>query len=191
MTRRLASVLVLAVCTTACESPTQQTQPQAPQAANAIAASATGGGWIEFGIPGLSDAQFGFSAVRHADGTASGVFHQVRSNADGTIDFSGEVTCLSVDHVNHRAWIGGVIRENNSTNPAFQVDTLHAPGLDVWFRVVDYGEGGDAANDRSTTYGFKHSAGILTSAEYCATMPWPAGDARTFPVVSGNVQIRP
>jgi hypothetical protein len=191
MTKRLAPVFVLAVCATACDSPTQQTQPSARQAANAIVASATGGGWIEFGIPGLSDAQFSFSAVQHADGTASGVFHQVRSNAGLTIDFSGEVTCLSVDPVNHRAWIGGVIRANNSTSPAFQVDTLHAPGLDVWFRVVDYGEGDGAPNDRSTTYGFKHSAGILTSAEYCATMPWPADDARTFPVVSGNVQVRP
>ena len=190
MTRRLAPVLVLALGT-ACDSPTQHSQPEPRRAANAIVASATGGGWIEFGIPGLSDAQFSFSAVQHADGTASGVFHQVRSNAGPTIDFSGEVTCLSVDPVNHRAWIGGVIRQNNSTSPAFQVDTLHAPGLDVWFRVVDYGEGDGAVSDRSTTYGFKHSAGIITSAEYCATRPWPAADARTFPVVRGNLQVRP
>jgi hypothetical protein len=98
---------------------------------------------------------------------------------------------VTFDPVNRRAWIGGIIKENRSTHPAFQVDTLHSPGLDVWFRVVDNGEGTSAPPDRSTTYGFKGSAGIKTSAEYCAVQPWPAGDARTFPVAQGNLQVRP
>ncbi len=190
MSRPMAWALAVVVFATACESPTQQTTVR-QSATNTVVAATSGGGWIEFNIPGLSDAQFSFQARRNADGSAFGQFHQARSVNGLTVDFTGDVTCLTVDPVNHRAWIGGVIRQNNSTNPAFQVDTLHAPGLDIWFRVVDYGEAVNAPDDRSTTFGFKYSAGFITSADYCAGMPWPVDDARTFPVVRGNLEVRP
>jgi len=32
-------------------------------------------------------------------------------------------------------------------------------------------------------------AGFDTSAAYCAGMPWAAGDARTWPVIRGAVQV--
>lgn len=154
-------------------------------AAIGVSASATGGG--HYILSGLI-IQFGFSAVAGTGG-AAGQFHHRLDTGNGIADFHGAVTCLAVDDVNHRAWIGGVITQNNSTDPAFQVDTLHAVGLDIWFRVVDYGEGAAAPPDRTTFTGFKHAAGFLTSADYCAGKPWPAGDARTWPV-TGNVQVR-
>ncbi|NIU75387.1 MAG: hypothetical protein GWN71_17950, partial [Gammaproteobacteria bacterium] len=49
--------------------------------------------------------------------------------------------------------------------PGFQED-VHQPGRDIWFRVVDYGEGENATQpDRSTFVGFEGDAGIITSAE--------------------------
>lgn len=109
------------------------------------------------------------------------------------MEFTGRATCLSFDPVNNRAWIAGTIVENRSTNPAFRVDTLHLPGMDIWFRVVDYADAAVAEADRSTVFGFRGSAGIKTSLEYCLTKPWPdtpTRDARTFPVLTGDIKVK-
>jgi hypothetical protein len=102
-----------------------------------------------------------------------------------TVSFEAKVTCLSVDAVNHRAWIGGKIEKNESTDPDLQ-GAIHQKSHDIWFRVLD-----DPTGDRSTFVGFEGSAGFLTSADYCAGRPWPAGNARTWPVVTGDITIRP
>ncbi len=102
-----------------------------------------------------------------------------------TVSFEAKVTCLSIDPVNHHAWIGGEIKENNSTDPDLQ-GAIQQKGRDIWFRVLD-----DPAGDRSTFVGFEGSGGFITSADYCAGQPWAAGNARTWPVVSGDITIRP
>ncbi|HVE78787.1 MAG TPA: hypothetical protein VNA89_07990 [Gemmatimonadaceae bacterium] len=179
-----------------CESPGRVLAPaSAPDevtlaagADHGVAASATGGG--HYLLQATFDVQFAFSAIQHASGKVMGRFHHSLERPAGTIDFHGEVTCLAFDPENHRAWIGGVITRNTSTDPAFQLP-LHQPGHDVWFRVVDYGEGGNATlPDRTTFIGFENTPGIPTSAFYCATRPWPAGDERTWPVTAGNIQVR-
>ena len=93
-----------------------------------VVTRATGGG--RYLLASLYDVQFSFSAVERADGSAAGSFHQ-SFVADGLlIEFYGEVTCVSVDPVNHRAWIGGRVVANNSQDPAFQTP-IHQPGRDV------------------------------------------------------------
>lgn len=149
---------------------------------------ATGGGKIALGIAGFSDVDFAFAALRIGNHGAKGFLFQSRTEPSGKVEFRGEVTCLSIDPVNHRAWIAGIITRNRSTHPSF-LTAIHQPGRDVWFRTVDYGEGSNSPDDRSTVLGFQGSAGIITSAEYCATKPWPDLDARTFPVSKGNVQV--
>jgi hypothetical protein len=152
-----------------------------------IVTSTTGEG--EAQLPaGFSAEAFSFSAVQHPDGTAHGRFFHRRSSASGIVDFDGDVTCVAVDPVNHRAWIGGRVTANRSTNPAF-LTAINEVGDDLWFRVVDNGEGTGNPPDRTTILGFE-SAAIPSSAFYCATMPWTAGDANTFPVVEGNIQVR-
>jgi hypothetical protein len=100
------------------------------------------------------------------------------------------VTCLSVDAVNGRAWIGGVVTVNNSTDPNQQL-AIHQPGQDVWFRVEDNGKH-ELTPDRSTVLGFfQPPPGIQTSAQYCATMPWPDNNLNTFPFVDGDVKVKP
>ena len=145
--------------------------------------AASGGGHFLFG--GFLDVQFGFSAVAKDDGSAQGSFHQSYTLNGLTTSYWGTVTCLSVDPVNQRAWIGGVLTKVQSDDPA-----ARQVGEDVWFRVVDYDddEPGEDPADRSTVFGF---VPLFESSEaYCAGRPWPADDARTWPVISGNISVR-
>ena len=158
----------------------------AVRASDGIIARASGGGHYDF-VPVGGPAQFAFSAVAHDDGSASGEFHHTATLNGQSIDFHAQVTCLSVDAANGRAWIGGVITENRSESPDFQQD-IHQPGQDIWFRVLDSGQGHNAAADRTTFTGFKGGGGIDTSAQYCAARIWPDGNARTWQV-TGNVQV--
>jgi hypothetical protein len=145
----------------------------------------TGGGHYFITTLGL-EMQFGFSAILNQDGGASGSFHH-QGTLDGlAIAFHGSVTCVSFDPDNHRAWIGGVITANRSEHPSF-LTTVHEVGHDIWFRVLDTGPGqaGDTP-DRTTFVGFEGV--IASSQEYCDTMPWPADNARTWPV-AGNLTV--
>lgn len=156
-------------------------------ASNGVVARATGGG--EYQLLGTLPAKFAFAAVGRPDGSASGQIHHSVVLGGELIEFYGEVTCVSVDPVNDRAWIGGVITRNNSTHPSF-LAARNQVGRDIWFRAVDYGEGSNAPEDDRTTFvGFEGDAGFITSAAYCAGQPWPEGDARTWPVTKGNIQV--
>ena len=154
-------------------------------ATDGVTASVTGGGHYQ--VLNAFDTQFAFSAIQHGDGRASGRFHQRVEFDTGTVDFRGEVTCLAVDPVNRRAWIGGVIVSNDSSDPVFTTP-IHQPGHDIWFRVLDNGQAHDPV-DRTTFLGFE---GVIpSSASYCEQRIWPDGDARTWPVSEGNISIRP
>lgn len=187
---------VAAIALVACEG-SKPTGPEAQAdenlqvrlAAKGIDAAASGGGKALLPA-GFSALSFSFGANGFADGRATGTFRQLYESAGGTVDFEGEVTCVSVDAELGRAWIGGVITRNSSTNPAVQ-GAIHQVGRDVWFRVVDNGEGANAAPDRTTVFGFEGAAGFLTSAAYCAGRPWAANDANTWEVTNGNIQVRP
>jgi hypothetical protein len=155
--------------------------------AEGVTLSATGGG--HYLLQNAFDVKFAFSSHLKADGKALGRFHQRLEDEGLVIDFSGEVTCMAVDAPNNRAWIGGVITENRSTDPAFGGE-IFEPGHDVWFRVVDYGEGSNATQpDRTTFLGFENNPTIKSSEQYCREKPWPPDDARTWPVTEGNIQV--
>ena len=149
-------------------------------ASEGVSAAANGGGHFLFS--GFLDVQFGFSAVAKDDGSAQGSFHQSYTLEGLTTSYWGTVTCLSVDTVNHRAWIGGVLTKVESDDGGARL-----VGEDVWFRVLDSGEGQDTA-DRSTVFGFTPL--FESSAAYCAGRPWPADNARTWPVIAGNIDVR-
>ena len=160
--------------------------PSTGLGSSGVVMSATGGGHYRLTVLGV-DAQFSLSAVQRADGRASGQFHH-KFVFDGLlIDFHGEVTCMAVDSVNHRAWIGGIVKHNKSEHPDFQ-QAIHGEGRDLWFRILDNGEGADAPPDRTTFVGFEGAAGIRTSAEYCQRQIWPADPPNA---ITGNVTVRP
>ena len=171
------------------------TQPYPPDAivnqGNGVQYSVNGGGIVDFSAAGVGNGHFSFNAVVKGDGSVEGRFHQRRETGATVVDFSGIVTCLTIDPALGRARIGGIVTENRSTNPNFLTEN-HQVGDDVWFRVQDGGEGAEAI-DASTSYGFKPTL-VNTSAEYCALpftgLPW-WNPATTFPLLSGNIQIRP
>lgn len=159
-------------------------------AGSMVVGSANGSGSFNIGAPG-ADISFELNALSRADGSASGSVYYVTDLTAfglGTIEMRFDVTCLSRDPALHRAWIGGVVTFNNSTNTTFATDPRRQVGRDVWFRIEDNGDGGSGTLDLSTQLGFEGSAGIITSAEYCATRPWPA--APPHPVTSGNIALR-
>ncbi|CAN5300698.1 hypothetical protein BH24PSE2_BH24PSE2_23480 [soil metagenome] len=163
------------------------TAAQSVDSQRGVTASATGGGHVLIG--GALDVKFSFSANQKLDGSANGRFRHSVELQGQLIEFHGEVTCVSVDAEEGRAWIGGVITRNNSEHADFTTERTQ-PGMDIWFRVLDSGEGGNSEADRSTFVGFEGDAGIITSLEYCAAQPWPDNNERTSPVVQGNIQVR-
>ena len=153
-----------------------------------VGTSGTNGGG-HFLVLNTIDATFNFNAVDTGNGEANGHFFQSFIFQNQLVEFRGDVTCFAVDPANGRAWIGGVVTVNNSTHPNFTTPRTQ-PGHDVWFRVLDAGEGADAPPDRSTIYGFAGDRGILTSAQYCAARLWLDNNGNTYPVSSGNIQVR-
>lgn len=144
----------------------------------AAAEKVTGGG--QFVHPTFGTVTFSFVAIRHGNGQVTGRFLQ--NQHDLGFVYKGDVTCFAVDQVNHRAWLGGVLTHSNDPDPVTDV------GDDAWFRVLDLGAGGEP--DRSTFLGFEQPPpGIVTSEEYCELKIWPDDNARTWPVVSGNITI--
>jgi hypothetical protein len=190
---KLSIVAALATTTAlvACDSPTPtELSPGIPAASTdrGVIASTSGGGKAQL-PPGFSLLSFSFNAKAKADGSATGEFRQVYVSSDGSVDFQGTVTCVTFDPVNGRAWIGGVITKNNSTD-SDALTPIHEVGKDAWFRVVDYGEG-QSPDDRTTVLGFEGGLGIITSDQYCQAQLWAANDANTWAVVDGNIQVRP
>lgn len=196
-TARWSLSVLSVVAASACSPDRAPTNPQLPSqlslsASSSDRISASGGGIVDLSaVVGASDAHFSFNAAVKANGEVHGRFHQRRERNGLVVDFSGNVTCLTVEPVLHRARIGGVITENNSTDPAFLTEN-HQVGDDVWFRVEDGGEGAGAI-DASTTYGFKPTL-VDTSEQYCA-LPFTGlpfwNPASTFPLRSGNIQVKP
>jgi hypothetical protein len=186
--------LAVAFLVAGCDSADPPTGPAVLASVNAHARrspAVTGGGAYDLALagPNLGLAKFDYDVLGSPDGAASGSFRQSRKVDGYLVDFTGEATCVAIDPVNHRAWVGGVITRNRSTHPNFQDPALFSRGKDIWFRTVDYGAGHDSPPDRSTTFGFIGSAGIGTSAEYCAARIWAPEDARTWPVVRGNIRV--
>lgn len=194
VSRTLAALVVIPiVAAVGCDTPIVSLPPEEPSALlsevgeSGVVLSSSGGG--HYFLQNAFDVQFAYTAKQRADGTVHGEFHESLILEGETVAFRGDVICMAVDAVNHRAWIGAVITENTSTHPSFQ-EWFHQPGEDVWFRVVDYGEGSDAPPDRKTFMGFENTPGIPSSEVYCQLQIWPADDARTWPVTSGNIQVR-
>ena len=156
----------------ACHQPTANTTPESPllSTAGPVVASASGGAqrirsdelWV-----------LGFTAVRHADGSAHGNYHVDRQ--DLGVKFDVDVTCLSV--VEDTAWIGGIIRKVDGP--------IVIEGTVSYFFVVDMGEGADAPADIASAIRINDRAG--QDLVFCNDRP--VGLSRG-PIDFGNLQVR-
>lgn len=185
----LAPMLALAACEAS--SPTTAATLKVQSDGNGVVIHAQGDGTVNLSSGGATDAVFQFVAHRKADGKVTGHWRQSRLRGALLVEFAGDVTCVTTDPAfPGRARIGGVITENNSTDPAF-LTVNHEVGDDAWFRVQD-GEDAAGAVDASTTIGFKPTL-VNTSAEYCA-LPFtglPAWNpASIFPLRHGTIGVK-
>ena len=194
--KRLLPTLGVAFVVAACESGTAPVVPDedalpAPPSPDfhfgqTVVSAALGGG--TYRLADVFDIDF-YLLTWDVNGHAFGRFRH-RVEIDGLfVDFEGRVTCLAVDSDNGRAWIGGVITRNRSTDPGF-IGGVFDPGKDIWFRALDTGRG-SSEPDRTTFVGFEGGGGIITSAEYCEAQIWPDDNARTWPVTRGHIVVRP
>ncbi len=184
-----AITLLLLACDMSRE-PTSPAESMLFGAGSRVTGHANGSGAFNIGAPG-ADIAFDLNALLRADGSATGSVNYITDLTEfglGTIEIQFDVTCLALNAALGRAWIGGVVTANNSTNQTFATDPVRQPGRDVWFRIEDNGNGGSGTADRSTQLGFEGSAGIITSQEYCEAQIWPAAPAH--PVVTGNISVR-
>ena len=193
MPRTSLSAFAVAVLLAACDSPQDPTGPPSGplfSAGSRVTGHANGSGTFNIGAPG-ADVAFDLNALLREDGSASGSVHYFADLTDfglAIIEMRFDVTCLALDVNLGRAWIGGVVTENNSTNELYATDPKRQVGRDVWFRIEDNGNGGSGTLDRSTQLGFEGSGGITTSAEYCASRPWLAAPGN--PVTTGNISVK-
>lgn len=193
MNARLVGCMVLGLgALAACDNtPVELTPlPEASFSRSAGPATATGGGQYLLTLDTQElQGDFSFSAVQtSSDGAAEGRLRFTLDFLGAQLEFHGDVTCMTQDLSEGRAWIGGVITRNASEAEPFASGEIFQPGKDIWFRVLDSGEGAMAI-DRTTFVGFEGGAGIITSAEYCDTRLWDPDNVRTWPV-TGNVQVR-
>lgn len=187
---RSLGILAASALLAACASP-EPTGPSVnpliePEASPALGQSALAWGHGQ-AILSAGPQDVSFFAVKGPFGRATGWFRHYIPTATGTIDFTGIVTCLSVDAAQGRAWIAGKVLKNNSTRPGFMTD-IHEPGDDIWFRVLDGGWRPSDPPDLTTIPGFEGGAGIITSQQYCDQRPWAADP--TGVLSSGRIDVR-
>jgi hypothetical protein len=142
-----------------------------------VVASASGGSHLTlhnvFGLTTLEVKTFTFDAKQRSDGTSDGHWHYKDVEDGVTWNVDGPVTCTTI--VGNHAWVGGTIE--HSSDPSYT-------GLDMWFQVIDNGEGHNAPPDITTLIG----VGVAGQAQaYCNAanpprFPWP--------VEHGNIQVR-
>ena len=121
---------------------------------------------------------FSYNAIRRGGGDVGGHFQYNLRVGDVTI--SGHVTCTTT--VGNVAWIGGVIDKVKSADPADQSFVA----TDVWWRVVDNGEGADDPPDLSTSLLLTLPGTTITAESWCRDQP-VLGFLR--PVNSGNITV--
>lgn len=80
-----------------------------------------------------SEVSFQYSVSVYIDDRVEGTFVYAAETPSGTIDLAGEVSCTTLDHELGRAWIGGALTRNDSTDPRYTA----APGSEAMFRVLD------------------------------------------------------
>ena len=105
------------------------------------------------------------------------------------IEFEGDVTCVTDDPANHRAWIGGVITANRSTHAVVHDARARRSATTSGSASSTTARARNAPADRASFVGFEGDLEIPTSAAYCALQPWAADDARTWAVTEGNIQV--
>ncbi len=132
--RRLALSVALSALALSCDRPvTAPATPTAPASPSMDVApppdmSAKGKGVYLFA--GVDNVRFNFSLTQHGSAAPTGTFSIYFTDGDLVYDLAGRVTCLATEPATGRAWIGGVVTRNATTDPALQTP-IHQIGRDI------------------------------------------------------------
>jgi len=115
---------------------------------------------------------FSINATKRTDGTVKGSF-QLNNHGEALPAVRGPVVCLSV--AGNQAWLGTVIEKTD--------DPGGVVGGELAFRVVDNGEGNNAAPDE-ISFGYAAPGGAQA---FCDEAPanWPP----VYPIDAGNIRV--
>jgi len=102
---------------------------------------------------------------RYNDGSAGGIFVQSAITEAGTLDLEVNVTCASLDSAQGKGWIGGKVKRNDSSSPAY----AGKPGADAWIRVYDLILEKRTALISLPMFG---DTKIKTAEMFCQKKPW-------------------
>ena len=153
---------------------------KASGSASPVVAQIMGSGHVLRNLTGEDElTTFSYSAVARADGTAQGEYQYDFRAADFFIH--GTVTCASKS--GNAGWVGGVIDGIVSGDPADQA----LVGTEIWWRVVDNGEGANTVADLTSSLLFAIPGLPITAESWCRNQ-----DVRGVmrDVVNGNIQVR-
>jgi hypothetical protein len=197
---RTTLILTATLLPIACEKTSDVSGP-GPGSESAFSTGANGVSAIVSGAGHFIDNQnpdiawkFALTAVqRDPSGEADGTYHFAGSLDGLAIEFRARVTCMIADPETGRAWIGGVVTDNNSEVPSFRDGAIFQVGQPTWMRVADYGEGENAPEpDRTTRIFFTGSGGFQSAEEFCVSGFWPIVDGVqriTSTLLSGHIQV--
>lgn len=156
--------------------------PSAPGAQNRVVHSATGSGHqddIDVATGEAFNRTFSFSAVQHADGTASGNAQVASRKFD--LVFHIRIDCLHVLADGKTARLSGVVTRTSHPDPELPVGEVHR------FSVQDNGEPG-AGVDKFSGVPPNPLAKDCDDADFGDPEPGRVAPTRT--VIRGNIQVR-
>ena len=176
MKRAIAAATVLAILACGEGTPTAIEAPSSANLARSAGQPATQQvtGHAYFHVMSEQGAfeQYSLSAIRHENGSFSGEV-ELQSGIGGGYRIHGEVLCFAT--VGNRARLA--MRVTQSTN-------VHvAPGSYLIWSLVDNGEGGKSAPDRSSEFFLETEFGARIHCTLGANL------ATMYPVERGNLQV--
>jgi hypothetical protein len=143
-----------------------------------VVTQVVGSGHLERDLgEGLELTTFSYSANGREDGSATGQY-QYNFRALNVV-IHGTVSCVTIK--DNQGWVGGNITRVDSDDPADQ----ELVGTEVWWRVIDNGQGNDVP-DQTSSLLFAIPGSPITSASWCANQE-ARGVVRN--VLHGNIQV--
>ncbi len=153
-------------------------QPAAAEPEKKVAGMTFGRGIAK----GPADMTFKFNVTVYEDASVDGTFSYSANSAAGTLDIEADVVCATLDNDAGRAWVGGKVTRNGSTDPQFSGQ----PGTEIWMRALDR----NAQQMQPLVSGPLMAAGTIKNAsDYCSKKPW--SDEALYAVEPGALAIFP
>ena len=114
--------------------------------------------------------------------SVEGSFSYSATSTSGSLDIEAQVQCTALDHDAGKAWVGGKLTRNGSTDPRYTAEI----GSDVWIHLLDRNLDSLPPMVSAPTM---RSATVRSAADFCKRRPW--SDEELYIVEAGALAIFP